>query len=147
MVSFFATPFLFSCNNKQVEVQTEPVEDLTDNQSEDDGFGEFYVKFHRDSAYQMEHITFPLQGLPMMADSNLIENGTFFYKKPGWKILKEVNWDTATNFVRTLEPTGLGIVNEFICTHDHFCISRRFAKLHDGWYLVYYADLNYRGGM
>ncbi len=114
-------------------------------ENEDDSFGEFYTRFHRDSAYQMEHITFPLEGLPMMADSFLVNYGKHFYEKDGWKILKEVDWDTIEGYVRTLEPTGLGIVNEYICTHDNFCMSRRFAKLHDGWYLVYYEDMNYRG--
>ncbi len=134
-------PFIFSCNRKKAE----PVED---NYEELDlsSFEDFYKRFHKDSAFQLERITFPLQGLPMMADSFLIQYGTHFYEKEGWKILKEVDWDTSQNFVRTLEPTGLGIINEFICTHDHFCIVRRFAELHDGWYMVYYADLNYRGG-
>ncbi len=135
-------PFVFSCGGNRAETSSVEEPEV----SGDDSFEEFYKRFHKDSAFQMEHITFPLQGLPMMADSFLINYGTFFYEKEGWKILQEVDWDTAQNFVRTLEYTGLDIINEFICTHDNFCIARRFAKLHDGWYLVYYSDLNYRGG-
>ncbi|MGK0389108.1 MAG: hypothetical protein ACI94Y_001844 [Maribacter sp.] len=131
-------PFVFSCGNKP------PVEDLSSNYSDDDGFDGFYERFHKDSVFQMERITFPLQGLPGMADSMLVNYGEYHYKKAGWRLLHHIEWDTVTNFQRVLEPTGLGVVNEYICTIDKFCISRRFAKLSNGWHLIYYADINYR---
>ena len=40
-------------------------------------FQVFYELFHRDSSYQMEHITFPLEGLPDYADSVDIADGVF----------------------------------------------------------------------
>lgn len=138
VVLLFATPILFSCGGgtkQDTEVYEDP--ELAE-------FAEFYDRFHKDPEYQLEHITFPLEGLPGMADSMMVEGSTFYYKKPGWKILKHVDWDTISGYNRRIEPTGLGIINEYICTDDYFCMSRRFAKLHDGWFLIYYADFNYR---
>ncbi len=142
-LGILVSPFLFSCGGKKAE---NVVEIPGENSNDDEGFGEFYKRFHQDPEFQLERITFPLRGLPMMADSMLLKYGEHYYEKDGWKILQEVDWDTSKTFVRTLEPTGIGIVNEYICTHDKFCISRRFAKLHNGWNLIYYEDLNYRGG-
>lgn len=132
-------PFVFSCSNKQPTV----TEDFSSNYNDDD-FEAFYERFHKDSAFQMERITFPLQGMPGMADSMLVNYGDFYYEKAGWKLLHHVDWDTVTTFQRRLEHTGLGVVNEYICTVEKFCISRRFAKLSNGWHLIYYADVNYR---
>lgn len=140
MVSLMVA-FIFSCGGNKP--QAEVVEENYDDTSLDD-FAAFYERFHADSQFQLERITFPLEGLPGMADSVLIEYGTFQYHKKGWKILHAVDWDTTTMFQRKLEDTGLGAINEYICTYDKFCISRRFAKLSDGWYMIYYADINYR---
>ena len=132
-----AVPFILSCGNGGD----------TENTKEEypaDSFEAFYKQFHEDSVFQLAHITFPLEGLPGMADSFLINHGQYFYEKKGWKTLHAMDWDTTTMFQRKLEDTGLGAINEYICTYDKFCMSRRFAKLSDGWYLIYYEDMNYR---
>lgn len=138
LVFLMILPLFTSCNNSNQQETSVSVS------ADDDGFTEFYEAFHTDSTYQLDHITFPLEGLPSFADSMLVNYGKHYYKKEGWKMLHKVDWDTSTMFTRTLEPTGLGVVNEYICTPEKYCISRRFAKLHDGWYLIYYADMNYR---
>lgn len=137
VVLLFATPVIFSCGGSETYTENNVDPEL-------EGFVEFYEQFHKDPEFQLEHITFPLEGLPGMADSLTVEHSTFYFKKPGWKILQHVDWDTITGYSRRIEPTGLGIINEYICTDDYFCMSRRFARLHDGWYLIYYADFNYR---
>ncbi len=145
-IFLFSLPFIFSCNSKKKSEPTMSAEANEEFQEELQSFFEFYKKFHEDSLFQIEHIIFPLPGLPGFADSLLVENGEYFYLKPGWRMLKAVNWDTTTQFERRLEPLGLGIINEFICTHDNFCLVRRFSKLSNGWNLIYYEDFNYRGG-
>ena len=42
-----------------------------------DDFVAFYEKFHADSAYQMAHIQFPLEGYPAQADSSVLAKGDF----------------------------------------------------------------------
>lgn len=114
------------------------------SQYEENSFETFYERFHKDSQFQMERIHFPLAGLPGMADSSSIVSGNYFHQKQNWVMLKYVNWDTIQGFNRVLEDSGLGVLDEYICTQDHFCIVRRFAQLSNGWHLVYYANMNYR---
>lgn len=132
--------FMLSCGGKK----TTTTEEVYDDTASVDDFPAFYERFHADPEFQLERIVFPLEGLPGMADSFLINHGEFFYNKKGWKTLHTIDWDTTTMYQRKLEDTGLGAINEYICTYDKFCVSRRFAKLSDGWYLIYYADMNYR---
>ncbi len=135
-ITAFAVLFFFfvSCGSKG-----DAPKDYTNYEESD--FDAFYERFHADTTFQLSRVSFPLEGLPGFADSMTIANG-YKWQKEDWQYLKTMDWDTVTQFTRTLEPTGIGIVNEWVCTHDNFCIARRFAKLHDGWHLIYYSDMN-----
>ncbi len=47
-------------------------------------FNAFYLRFHRDTAYQSSHITFPLEGLPASVDSITLKKGDFRWNKADW---------------------------------------------------------------
>ena len=52
-------------------------------------FMDFYMKFHQDSIYQMEHIQFPLKGMPAMAiDLAQDSINNFYWQEEEWKVHK-----------------------------------------------------------
>ncbi len=105
-------------------------------------FALFYKKFHQDSVFQMAHIQFPMEGIPDNADSATIASKAFRWEVDNWKINKTIDFEKS-GFLQQLHPIGDGLVIEQI-THESgkYAMLRRFAKLDDQWYLIYYAGLN-----
>lgn len=105
-------------------------------------FEVFYDRFHLDSLYQIAHITFPLEGLPAQADSATLVDNRFRWQKADWRMHRPFNrYDN--NFQREFLPIGKTMIVEKITdSKTGFSMTRRFAKLDDNWYLIYYAGMN-----
>jgi hypothetical protein len=100
-------------------------------------FLEFYRLFHSDSVYQMSHITFPLQGV---SRDTAGRDSSVLWTENRWvlhhPIVPDEFWEL--DFTRPME----NIVVEFIhAKQAGYWMERRFAKLGDTWYLIYYSDL------
>lgn len=122
---------LFSCSTNNNE-----------ETSELKAFEEFYEHFHQDSDYQMEHISFPLEGLPSNADAETIADNDFRWEAEDWVMQRPFNYDSG-GFKRELTTFGNDLVVEKIVSQNgEFGTIRRFAKLGEEWYLIYYAGLN-----
>ncbi len=108
-----------------------------------DDFETFYQKFHSDSAYQMEHIVFPLPGLPAEVDSTTLKAGAFKWQKENWKLHKDLgdNPEFKQEFVALTDD----IIIERLSHKrmENVGITRRFSKIGGEWHLIYYAGLNY----
>jgi hypothetical protein len=105
-------------------------------------FEDFYRRFHEDEAYQMAHITFPLEGLPAHADSELLAAGTFRWDMEDWEPHRPFD---ATNSEFRRELTALGddlVIEKIVHRSGAFGTLRRFARLGGEWYLIYYAGMN-----
>lgn len=102
-------------------------------------FTEFYQKFHTDSIFQMQHIQFPLEGLPNAADSSAI--GNFHWQRENW-VMHRIIPDTS--FERAYRMPLDNMVEESIYTKGQFRfgVIRRFMKLEKDWSLIYYASSN-----
>ena len=105
-------------------------------------FVEFFNRFHEDSAFQMQHITFPLAGLPATKGTgDTLPHERFFWQKDNWAKHNHFT-DPGGNF----EHWYL-VVNDRIIEHwiqmkgTNLHMKRRFAKLDDDWYLIYYQGL------
>jgi len=110
-----------------------------------DDFSVFYESFHLDSLYQIEHVVFPLQGLPAYADSLTMVEGTFRFEKEDWTMHKEFN-DAGGQFKREFKILGDGfIVEQIRDAQNGLGMQRRFAKRGSEWYLIYYAEINFVG--
>lgn len=110
--------------------------------SELKSFETFYELFHGDEAYQLEHVTFPLEGLPSNADAETIAAGDFIWEAEDWVTQRPFNYDSG-EFKRELVTLGNDLVVEKIVHQDGaYGTIRRFAKLGGEWYLIYYAGLN-----
>ena len=105
-------------------------------------FAGFYERFHQDSLYQMEHIVFPLEGLPREADSATIASGTFRWQKDSWRMQRGFDLQNSS-FEQQLIPVSEDLIIEKI-THKAggLGMQRRFARFGEEWFLIYYADLN-----
>lgn len=103
-------------------------------------FEDFYVKFHGDSLYQVDHILFPLRGLPTNADSTMVSQGNFHWQKESWNMHQPFS---TQNGAYQREFISLGdVVTEEIYTKDGFGMQRRFMKTDDEWFLIYYSAMN-----
>lgn len=132
-IFIFTVYLLGSCQNHQ-----EP-EDINTEEIPKD-FSEFYVLFHTDSVYQMEHILFPLEGRPAKDTSQFDDE--FKWQKDSWKIHNFDHFDQNLYEV-SRKVTDSTLITEVIRDKQSgFGIKRRFARFNDKWYLIYYDAMN-----
>ncbi len=106
-----------------------------------EGFESFYHKFHRDSAFQMGHITFPLEGLPPMGDT-ISDRSAFRWQREQWVLHRDLS-DELSGYDRDRTIFGEDIIVETIIQKDtDVGMERRFAKMDGDWMLIYYAAMN-----
>lgn len=99
----------------------------------------FYEQFHSDSLFQIEHITFPLQGLP--SDLSLEKPKNFRWEQESWEMHHPI--DLKGEFTRRFQAMDDKFIIEYIIhENEEYGMERRFAKLSDEWFLIYYAALN-----
>lgn len=132
-----------ACTSNTGDTETS-MNDLTaaDSLGLPEDFLAFYERFHKDSAYQMDHIIFPLAGLPTDADT--MSNPQYYrYQREDWVLHKPFN-DPFGDYVREYAtPTEDVVVERFVLPKLGYYIERRFAKMDEGkWYLIYYANVN-----
>lgn len=137
-VFIFMALIFMNCNSPV----NPPKGDLTVSKELPADFVTFYEKFHQDSAYQMAHIIFPLEGYPAQVDSATIAEGTFRWYAESWRMHKMAGF-TSSDFTRTFEQTLPGIVNETVLQNGTpFGMFRRYYKRGDEWFLIMYSDMN-----
>ena len=102
-------------------------------------FLSFYEKFHRDSFYQMEHIIFPLEGLPQDSDSTFQTNN-YYWSKEDWIIHGPFD-DKGGTFQRSFLNIDNIILEKIFNNNRNFEMERRFAELQGEWHLIYYAAM------
>jgi len=102
----------------------------------------FYEKFHQDSLYQMEHITWPLQGdTDEQVDSVHYQKKNALWQPDDWHIQKmDFN---RNDYIIEYQMLGDVLIIERIRPKTaNFGLERRFAKQGGGeWALIYYSDL------
>lgn len=141
-----------SCNSQPVTSETgqstsggdttAKQEDGLKAQTLPEDFNVFFKRFHEDSVFQLEHTIFPLEGLPnTRGDWDTIPPERFFWQKADWKIHHHFT-DPSNNFQQWFEMKGDRVVEHWILMRGtNMYIIRRFAKLEDGWFLIYYQGL------
>lgn len=103
------------------------------------GFVAFYERFHADSLYQVEHIAWPLSGKRLQEGEVAGEAGAGRWTRDTWRVHKRVRPEDG--FVLEYEVMGDDLVTERIAARQgNYELIRRFARLSDGWQLIYYAE-------
>lgn len=146
LLCLLATSLFQSCENtvkKQVQLNDSGHEEIFLDQNKRPlpaDFIDFYLKFHSDSLYQVEHIVFPLKGLPDHADPDDVKDGDYFYTSDQWLFQKRC--DPKKNSINYIKMADI-IIEERIEEKEYkLMVIRRFAKTSGGWTLIYYAGLN-----
>ena len=135
----FALLLLFACRN---EPSQSSAADTAVDESLPAGFTEFYQRFHADSAFQMAHIVFPLEGLPPQADSAALADASFRWQAEEWRMMRPVDWQMS-EFRREIVPLNSSLVLERIANpKTGIGMVRRFAIIGGEWHLIYYAGMN-----
>jgi hypothetical protein len=104
-------------------------------------FMQFYNKFLRDSTFQMERVLFPLEGLPSNADSTQLAAKKFRWEKDEWIMHRPFEFE-GSDFEQQFTPFDDDLIIENIVHKSGYASERRFAKIEDKWYLIYYSGLN-----
>jgi len=105
-------------------------------------FVDFLDEFHGSEEFQMNHIRFPMQGLPsMMADS--VDTETFRWTVENWVIHQGFDLDNE-EFEQTFKLFGDDmIVEHIIHINGQTGMERRFSRSGESWDLIYYAAMNF----
>ena len=99
----------------------------------------FYELFHGDSAFQVEHVAWPLDGNIRVNDGASVRRTL---DAGGWELHQPL--DLGDTYLRELDLSDPEMVVERIkTTNGAYLIERRFAKLGSTWMLIYYrvADI------
>lgn len=131
---FVCILFCFGCKKKQ--------EIATDTSSVAEDFTQFYERFLSDSLYQMQHIQFPLAGMPMDSDSITAQLGNYYWDAATWRMHKPMDFK-GTYFKRTIAAPFPNVIQETVQdTVTKYAIMRRFTKMDKEWMLIYYMNMN-----
>ncbi len=110
-------------------------------------FIEFYQKFHSDSLYQIEHISWPLQGDAAFAvDSTRMVKKTAVWEPENWRMHRPIDFSTS-EFKRDFDVLGDELIVERIRYRAaNYGLERRFVRQYNNeWELIYYSDMQERG--
>ena len=90
----------------------------------------------------MEHIIFPLEGLPNSeGDLDTVLTQRFFWKREEWKKHNPFT-DPSKQFEHWYEVLDERIIEHWVqMKGTNLVIRRRFAKMDDEWFLIYYAGM------
>ncbi len=134
LLTFIAGLLSTGCKNESNTI------DVSDPDIPQD-FSHFYISFHSDSSFQMNHILFPLEGHPA-ADTSYVDPDDFKWQKETWKLHNFDHFD-ADQFDVNRKITDSTLITEVITDKvSGFGIKRRFAKFNDDWFLIYYDAMN-----
>ena len=147
LVGVILTSVFFTMKLRNMVTPNDEAAEMTEEfEAENEGlpsdFLAFYQRFHDDSLYQLEHVVFPLQGLPADADSATIVNGKFRWQREGWAMHHPIE-DAGTQFSRSMKKiTDEMVIENIKVAGGQYGMQRRWSKSDDDWYLIYYAAVN-----
>ena len=141
-ISILATYTLESCAKKASQQSEEVVTENPDSLKLPADFEAFFDRFHTDSQYQMDHIIFPLEGLPnSTGDADTLPVDRYFWQRDAWLKHNHLT-DPSNQFENWFEVLNDRIIEHWVqMKGTNLVIRRRFAKLDDEWFLIYYAGL------
>lgn len=110
-------------------------------------FRTFYQRFHADSLFQVQHISWPLPGQTTeeTPEGELRRKSTY-WERETWRFQRAVDF-SAGEFKQQLRTVEGQYIVERIsyAAAPNYALERRFMRRSDGeWELVYYADMQER---
>ena len=132
----FSVLFMISCKN-DIKLSEKEAQGLPED------FVTFYNTFHNDSAFQMAHIQFPLEGYPSGNLSDSTQNvADFRWTADKW-VMHRLSQFNDSLYVRQFEQPMPIMINEIILEKkSKYGILCRFLKRDNEWQLIFYSDMN-----
>lgn len=127
---------IISCKPNTSKVSTEETPLF-----ETEEFKSFYKKFSTDSTFQMDHIVFPLEGIRAPVNENDTLGLAYKWQKEDWQLHSTFDDANGTFSVEMLDLAGKMVIEIISDESGLFTMERRFAKLADGWNLIYYKEM------
>ena len=97
----------------------------------------FYDQFHQDSVFQLEHILFPLSGIP--AEDSL-KSDTFTWTRDAWVMHKPFD-NLGGTFKQSWYNVNSVIIEKITDGSGRFTMERRWAKMGEEWLMIYYKEM------
>jgi len=136
--------FVFYNKIKVDQPKLNPSEEITHSENSlPSDFHEFYNRFHTDSLYQMNHISFPLTGVVQEEDS-IRTVASKQWLEDDWKLHKPFD-NYGGTFERTFTNNGTVISEIIEGNGGMFTIEKRYSILAGEWHLIYYQSLVMHG--
>ena len=126
-----ALSVLLACSNEQ---------GTDSNQKLPKDFIEFYDAFHSDANYQLAHIAFPLPMTSRSPSSAAYSDSSDYWTPENW-ILHRKFMNDGTFVLKYDILTPEMIVETITQNNSPLGMQRRFAKMSDGWNLIYYQEM------
>ncbi len=103
--------------------------------TETEDFATFYARFHADSLFQIERISWPLKGNYVQDSAGTAKD--LRYQLEDW-VMHRTMVDNP-DFVQEIQSLTEDLyVEEIKARTGKYRIERRFARLNGGWNLIYY---------
>ena len=112
----------------------EDIEEDTVTLPED--FITFYDRFHSDFDFQLTRIVFPLEG--RIVETGESESG--YWRIEDWTFHRHFS-EKDSHFKKTFSTRGNLVIEIIADESQTFSMERRWAKLQDGWSLIYYRSM------
>jgi hypothetical protein len=131
-----STLFLVICACGNAETSTQTNGSIGEG-TETEDFGSFYEQFHADSLFQLDRISWPLNGNFIQDSAGVAKD--LHYHKGDWSMHRAMVDNP--DFVQQIQPLTEDLyVEEIKARAGKYRIERRFARLSDGWHLIYYRE-------
>ena len=101
-------------------------------------FATFNERFHRDSAFQISRIAFPIGGHYAEAEHS------HAWTAKNWELLKEPVSETpdTTEYRHNIQKSDTTVIEKYWLENSGFKTERHFKKIDGKWFLTYYDDIN-----
>lgn len=104
---------------------------------EQENWESFYIKFHKDSVFQISRIKFPLEGYGIYEDE-----GEIRWSRNNWKLLIGGIFDVDTSQYKTeYVKTDTLVTTRIYIPDSGFDVKEKYKLIDGKWYLVYFYDI------
>ena len=138
---------LYNCkNNPQTTAVGQETTTLPTDAALPPDFLAFYKRFHEDSAYQIAHISWPLQGdVSEQIDSTHYQPKSHTWTPETWRMM-HLGFSPQDFKIETQMLGDMMVIERIRARSVSYGLERRFAKQSNGeWELIFYSDVQERG--
>lgn len=129
---------IFACNNADKTNDTENTnEEVVEVEVVDEDFSDFYEKFVSNEDFQLERVSFPVEGARIL-DYDLEEEWTH----ENWRVLTDIDEIDKNEFAVEVNEDENRVEHKVYLPNSGFGIFYAFQKIEGEWYLTERTDMS-----